>query len=123
MDLGERAVPLRPGGKLGDIAPTLLDLCLLLAQVSGESLPKECGDESFQSSCSPCRRRAYISLFIVAPAVGAATLSLIAPTQPSMTCCESWWGVFPVMPVDERTVHYVKTMFRQRPRRLDPDFA
>ena len=35
---------------------------------------------------------------------------LIAPTQPSMTRCESCGEPFPVMPVDERTVHYVKIM-------------
>ena len=37
---GERAVPLRPGGKLGDIAPTLLDLWGLAKPgvMSGESL-------------------------------------------------------------------------------------
>ena len=37
---GERAVPLRSGGKLGDIAPTLLDLWGLAKPgvMSGESL-------------------------------------------------------------------------------------
>lgn len=48
---------------------------------------------------------------------------LIAPTQPSMTRCESCGEPFPVMPVDERTVHYVKIMLANGRAALDPDFA
>ena len=48
---------------------------------------------------------------------------LIAPTQPSMTRCESCGEPFPVMPVDERTVHYVKIMLATGRAALDPDFA
>lgn len=32
-------------------------------------------------------------------------------------------GPFPVMPVDERTVHYVKIMLANGRAALDPDFA
>lgn len=48
---------------------------------------------------------------------------LIAPTQPSMTRCESCGEPFPVMPVDERTVHYVKIMLANGRAALDHDFA
>ena len=48
---------------------------------------------------------------------------LIAPTQPSMTRCESCGEPFPVMPVDERTVHYVKILLANGRAALDPDFA
>ena len=48
---------------------------------------------------------------------------LIAPTQPSMTRCESCGEPFPVMPVDDRTVHYVKIMLAHGRAALDPDFA
>ena len=48
---------------------------------------------------------------------------LIAPTQPSMTRCESCGEPLPVMPVDERTVHYVKIMLANGRAALDPDFA
>mgnify|MGYP000986817533 CR=1 FL=1 len=43
--------------------------------------------------------------------------------QPSMTRCESCGEPFPVMPVDERTVHYVKIMLANGRAALDPDFA
>ena len=46
---------------------------------------------------------------------------LIAPTQPSMTRCESCGEPFPVMPVDERTVHYVKIMLDYNHRRSHAD--
>ena len=48
---------------------------------------------------------------------------LIAPTQPSMTRCESCGEPFPVMPVDERTVHYVKIMLANGRAARYPFFA
>ena len=48
---------------------------------------------------------------------------LIAPTQPSMTRCESCGEPFPVMPVDERTVHYVKIMLANGRAAVDPEYA
>lgn len=48
---------------------------------------------------------------------------LIAPAQPSMTHCKSCGEPFPVTPVDERTVRYVKIMLTNDRAALDPDFA
>ena len=48
---------------------------------------------------------------------------LIAPTQPAMTRCESCGETFPVMPIDERTVHYVKITLANGHAAVDPDFA
>ncbi len=48
---------------------------------------------------------------------------LIAPTQPALTRCEACGNIFPVMPVDERTVHYVKIMLANGRAAVDPDFA
>lgn len=87
----------------------------------------------------PCRRSAGMSLssrpvqpvppesmelvfFYRCPGCGRRN-PLIAPTQPSMTRCESCGEPFPVMPVDERTVHYVKIMLANGRAALDPDFA
>ena len=48
---------------------------------------------------------------------------LIAPTQPAMTRCEACKAAFSVVPVDERTVHYVKIMLANGCAAVDPDFA
>ena len=47
----------------------------------------------------------------------------VAPTQPAMTRCEACGTAFPVAPVDERTVHYVKIMLANGRAAVDADFA
>ena len=48
---------------------------------------------------------------------------LISPTQPTMTRCGACGQPFPVIPVDERSVHYVKIMLANGRAAVDPDFA
>ena len=48
---------------------------------------------------------------------------LISSTQPAMTRCVSCTHPFPVVPVDERSVHYVKIMLANGRAAVDPDFA
>lgn len=56
------------------------------------------------------------------PACGFRT-PLISPTQPAMTRCGACGQPFSVIPVDERTVHYVKIMLANGRAAVDPDFV
>ena len=47
----------------------------------------------------------------------------IAPTQPGMTQCDACGHHFPVVPVDRRTIEYVKIMLANGHAAVDPDFA
>ncbi len=47
---------------------------------------------------------------------------VISPTRPSMAQCEACKGHFPIVPVDERTVQYVKIMLANGKAGIDPDF-
>lgn len=49
-------------------------------------------------------------------------MPLISPIQPAMTQCDSCSLAFPVVPVDERTIHYVKIILAQGRAAVDPDF-
>lgn len=60
--------------------------------------------------------------FYPCPACGYRN-PLIAPTQPAMTRCEACRQSFSVIPVDERSVHYVKIMLANGLAAVDPDFA
>lgn len=48
---------------------------------------------------------------------------IIAPTQPAMALCEACGIPFPLVPVDERTVQYIKIMLADGRAAVDPDFA
>ncbi len=48
---------------------------------------------------------------------------LIAPTQPAMVSCENCHYSFPIMPVDERSLHFVRIMLANGKAAVDPDFA
>ncbi|MDR3042955.1 MAG: hypothetical protein LBU75_01660 [Desulfovibrio sp.] len=48
---------------------------------------------------------------------------LISPTQPSMAQCDSCMQHFPIVPVDERTVRFLKVMLDNGRAAIDPDFA
>lgn len=48
---------------------------------------------------------------------------LVSPTQPAMVQCDSCHKSFPIMPVDERSLHYVRIMLANGKAALDPDFA
>ena len=49
--------------------------------------------------------------------------ALIAPTQPAMVPCDACRTPFPVMPVDEKTVQYVRVMMANGKAAVDPDFV
>ena len=48
---------------------------------------------------------------------------LVAPFQPSMAQCENCGEHFPILPVDERSVLFVKLMLANGPAAQDPDFS
>lgn len=47
---------------------------------------------------------------------------IISPTQPSMAQCDACKGHFPIVPVDERTVQYIKIVLANGRAGIDPDF-
>lgn len=49
--------------------------------------------------------------------------AIIAPTQPSLTQCEACGMQFPLLPVDEHTVRFFKTMLADGQAAVDPDFV
>ncbi len=48
---------------------------------------------------------------------------LVSPSQPAMVKCDSCEGSFPIIPVDERSLHYVRIMLANGKAAIDPDFA
>lgn len=49
-------------------------------------------------------------------------LPLVAPPQASMINCDRCRQSFPIVPVDEHSVQFVKLMLADGPAAVDPDF-
>lgn len=47
---------------------------------------------------------------------------MIAPTSPGMARCDACRQPFPIVPVDERTLRYIKLMLAGGKAGIDPDF-
>ncbi len=47
---------------------------------------------------------------------------LIAPTRPAMAQCDACRKSFPIIPIDERTISYLKAMMANGKACIDPDF-
>lgn len=47
---------------------------------------------------------------------------LIGPTQPAMAQCDACMNHFPIMPVDEKSVRFMKVMLADGKAGIDPDF-
>jgi hypothetical protein len=47
---------------------------------------------------------------------------LIAPTQPTMAACDACRASFPIVPIDERTVSFIKTILASGKASINPDF-
>ena len=50
-------------------------------------------------------------------------VGLLSPTQPAMAHCDVCGVPFPIVPVDERGVQYIKLMLNNGRAAVDPDFA
>ncbi len=48
---------------------------------------------------------------------------VVAPTKPTMAQCDACRQRFPIVPVDERTVNYIKIMLANGHAAIDPDFV
>lgn len=60
--------------------------------------------------------------FYRCPHCGRKT-ALLAPLQPAMAQCDACGQHFPLIPVDEHTVRFLKTMLSDGRAASDPDFA
>lgn len=49
-------------------------------------------------------------------------VSVVAPTEPRMISCEFCRASFPIIPVDEHGLHYVRIMLAGGKAATDPDF-
>ncbi|MFW5733729.1 MAG: hypothetical protein ACOCWR_01590 [Oceanidesulfovibrio sp.] len=47
---------------------------------------------------------------------------LIGPTQPTMAQCDACKGHFPIVPVDDKSIQFVKIMLANGRAGVDPDF-
>lgn len=47
---------------------------------------------------------------------------VVSPTEPRMIVCESCRNAFPIIPVDEHGLHYVRIMLAGGKAATDPDF-
>ena len=47
---------------------------------------------------------------------------LISPPRPTLIGCTSCQRKFPIIPVDQRSVHYVKIMLENGMAAIDPDY-
>ena len=47
---------------------------------------------------------------------------IVAPAKPSVITCDACHGRFPIVPVDDRSVRYVKLMLGGGKAAVDPDF-
>ncbi|MBN2140923.1 MAG: hypothetical protein PHV85_01580 [Desulfovibrionaceae bacterium] len=47
---------------------------------------------------------------------------LISPTRPAMAQCDACRKSFPIVPVDERMIRYLKTVMAGGRASVDPDF-
>lgn len=48
---------------------------------------------------------------------------LISPMQPEMVSCGSCSQAFPVLPVDDRTIHFIQIMLNNGRAAVDQDFV
>ena len=48
--------------------------------------------------------------------------TLIAPTQPGMVACDACGQHYPIVPVDENSIHFVKIMLDDGRAAADPNF-
>lgn len=62
-----------------------------------------------------------IIFFYVCPYCGR-NVPKVAPTRPSIVTCEGCDKQFPVVPVDERNIRFMKTMCAGGKACIDPDF-
>lgn len=49
-------------------------------------------------------------------------IGLAAPTEPRMVTCESCRMAFPIIPIDEHGLHYIRIMLAGGKAAADPDF-
>lgn len=52
----------------------------------------------------------------------ARKVALVAPTQPGMVACDGCGMTFPAIPVDERTIHFLRIILAEGRAAADPDF-
>ncbi|MEG1609672.1 MAG: hypothetical protein RR014_03675 [Bilophila sp.] len=50
-------------------------------------------------------------------------ITTLSPTQPAMAPCEACGTPFPIVPVDERTIQFIKIMLAEGRAAVDPDFT
>ena len=50
-------------------------------------------------------------------------VALLSPTQPAMAQCDACAKPFPIMPVDERNIQYIKLMLDNGRAAIDQDFT
>ena len=61
-------------------------------------------------------------IFVYACPFCRRELPLVSPSQPAMISCDACGRKFPIVPIDQRSVHYVKIMLGNGAAAIDPDY-
>ncbi len=62
-------------------------------------------------------------LFFYACPFCGRKVALLSPTQPALAECDACGKPFPILPVDARSVHYIKLMLANGRAAVDADFT
>lgn len=73
-----------------------------------------------QQPVAPCAIE--FLFFYICPHCGHKT-ALIAPTQPALAQCDSCSQSFPILPIDEHTIRFLKIILANGQSTVDPDFV
>lgn len=75
-----------------------------------------------QKPLEPARVDGMEIVFFYPCPVCARHVSVVSPVTPQMLKCDSCGQAFPIVPVDERALHYVHIMLAGGRAAMDPDF-
>lgn len=86
---------------------------------NGASLGQQSGP---QSPLTPVKPSGLELIYLYTCPYCRRDVPLIAPTTPILAQCDACRRSFPVVPVDEKTVQFIKIMLASGKASIDPDF-
>ncbi|MDL2272057.1 hypothetical protein LJC23_03385 [Desulfovibrio sp. OttesenSCG-928-I05] len=71
---------------------------------------------------SPVKPSSMELIFLYACPFCRREIPLVSPAHPTLVTCDACRQKFPIVPVDQRSVHYVKIMLDNGEAAIDPDY-
>ncbi|EPR31576.1 hypothetical protein dsat_0900 [Alkalidesulfovibrio alkalitolerans DSM 16529] len=75
-----------------------------------------------QKPVTPVKPTGLELIYLYACPFCGREVPVISPTSPAVAKCDACRKGFPIVPVDERTVRYIKLMLHGGSAGIDPDF-